>query len=568
LTGRRPGSRPLYVALLTALLLAACTSGHSNRDTTVSAAPGAGGITGATYYLRSDGDDSQDGRSSDKAWRTLARASAAVLHPGDGLLLRGGDQFDGTLLISADDAGDAAHPVVIASSTRTPAKLTNSSGSAIYVQNTGGVRISNLIVIGQSAANKASGIAVFSDQIRKLPYDGITIEQVNVSGFADGISVGAASINSGFADVVIRDSATHGNLRNGVNIYGPRAELPAPGYANRRVLLDGVRSFDNTGDPSDLIDNTGSGIILSSTDGGVVTGSTSYGNGASANASRGPGGIWAYDANNLRFEHNLSYANRTGTGTADGNGYEFDINVTNSVMQYNLSYGNDGAGYLVCNCEDGRDGAVANNVVRYNISSSDVRRRSFYSGIMIISSGHLIPPQGLTNLAVYGNTVVMSAQAEGAPAALRMYGVVASVRILNNVFVVSGGSPFVDVAAESTAGVQLTGNAYQDLTGNPQWRWGGADFRDPAAWSNATGQEAEPGQSTAVFGDLGLPAPLALIAVTDARDLPGTSGLLPADGSPLRAGGVDLKSRGIDRGPDTFFGPGHPCPGPGIGASC
>ena len=52
-------------------------------------------ITGTTYYVSNEGDDQNDGRTPETAWRTLARVSSAELASGDGVLFRRGDLFRG-----------------------------------------------------------------------------------------------------------------------------------------------------------------------------------------------------------------------------------------------------------------------------------------------------------------------------------------------------------------------------------------------------------------------------------------------------------------------------------------
>ena len=49
--------------------------------------------SGRTLHVSPAGDDSADGLSPATAWRTPARASAAVPGPGDQLLLQGGARF-------------------------------------------------------------------------------------------------------------------------------------------------------------------------------------------------------------------------------------------------------------------------------------------------------------------------------------------------------------------------------------------------------------------------------------------------------------------------------------------
>ena len=54
-------------------------------------------IAGNTYYVASSGDDANDGRTPEKAWRTLEKVSSAQLCPGDGVLFCRGDVFRGSV---------------------------------------------------------------------------------------------------------------------------------------------------------------------------------------------------------------------------------------------------------------------------------------------------------------------------------------------------------------------------------------------------------------------------------------------------------------------------------------
>ncbi len=58
-------------------------------------------ITGTTYYVCNDGDDNNDGKSPDTAWKTLKKATIAPLKAGDGVLFRRGDLFRGRIKVTA-----------------------------------------------------------------------------------------------------------------------------------------------------------------------------------------------------------------------------------------------------------------------------------------------------------------------------------------------------------------------------------------------------------------------------------------------------------------------------------
>ena len=54
-------------------------------------------IQGTCYYVSNEGDDANDGRSPESAWKTLAKVSEASLKPGDGVRFHRGDIFRGFL---------------------------------------------------------------------------------------------------------------------------------------------------------------------------------------------------------------------------------------------------------------------------------------------------------------------------------------------------------------------------------------------------------------------------------------------------------------------------------------
>ena len=64
-------------------------------------APDRDSFTGCAYYVSSEGDDGNDGKSPRTAWKTLSRASKASLCEGDAVLFRRGDVFRGSLLAQA-----------------------------------------------------------------------------------------------------------------------------------------------------------------------------------------------------------------------------------------------------------------------------------------------------------------------------------------------------------------------------------------------------------------------------------------------------------------------------------
>ncbi|MGI5373118.1 right-handed parallel beta-helix repeat-containing protein [Streptomyces sp. CA-251387] len=502
---------------------------------------------GRTFYVSPDGDDSDNGRTPQTAWRTLEHADATRFKPGDELRLKGGARFTGTLSIGDGDAGDPRKPVVIDSYGKGRATIVAAGSRGIEVHNTGGVTVRDLVLVGDGASYRTEdGIAFVSDlrDGRKLPY--VRVSGVDVSGFRNGIRLHGSASASGFRDVVINDCALHTNQDAGLVTDGPSFDADTPVYAHESVTVRKVRAYENVGDPTASSRNTGSGIVLGSVRRATVERSVAHSNGqySAPRAVEGPEGIWAYDATRVTFQRNVSYRNHTGS-TVDGGGFGLDNNVSHSVMQYNLSYENDGAGFLAYSASP--NAAHTANTIRFNISHNDSRKLQDYGGIVTFGSR-------VTDLAIYRNTVLITANGPVRAPALRLQPSLGGVTVRNNLFVTKG-SPLVDAQGylDSTA-VRLQGNAYHGTAG---WSlvWGGRSYTDLAAWRRDAGQEMFGTRATGTTSDPCLtPAPLPAGAPSVSGGGPTRGALVARCAGASSDASVDLRAAGVDPGPVDYFG--------------
>ncbi|MEU3822234.1 right-handed parallel beta-helix repeat-containing protein [Streptomyces sp. NPDC030392] len=485
-------------------------------------------VSTPTYHVSPSGDDSHDGLSPERAWRTLARADKARLQPGDRLLLEGGQRFTGSLRLDARDAGRAGKPVTIGSYGEGSAVVESAGAYGINVHNTAGVHIRDLTLKGEGTARtRGTGVNLYSDLPGDRKLHGVTLTGLDVSGYRVGIRVGGGAGTTGFTGVRVTDSALHHNKDIGLLTYGPAFRADRPGYAHADVTVHRVDAHHNTGDPAAHDHHTGNGIVLSSVDRAAVTRSSAHDNGdrASARATEGPIGIWAFDATRVLLQQNASYRNHAGT-RVDGAGFGFDANVSRSVIQYNLSFGNDGPGYQTYTGE--RNGAHTGNVFRFNISSDDGRFLPHRGGIDIHG-------KDIRNLHVYQNTVVLT-DAEGREGpALRLTGGLRGVVLRNNLLVTDGPAVAVGDRAYTPAQAVLQGNDYFAGDSRVTVHWGGRDFRGLAALRAATGQETAGGRPTGLTAD-----PCFAGGAAPVVDAPDRAGRLVPDCSALAGKGLAL----------------------------
>lgn len=502
-----------------------------------------------TYYVSAGGDDRSDGRSPARAWRTLDRASAQTVQPGDQILLAGGEHFTGQLRLDSDDAGDPTHPVILGSYGQGRAVVDMTDEPAVSVHNTSGVSIGDLTIVATAGSSPVDGITVYNDLPERTRLVGVRIERVEVSGGKNGIAVGSAAESLGFDDVSVRDSSLHDNAIAGLVTYGPGFDADAPVYAHRNVTISGVSAYRNAGDPAAAV-NTGNGIVVGSVEAGRIERSTAYGNGAVSAAAEGPVGIWAYDSTGIVIEGNLSYGNRT--NGADGGGFGLDRNVSDSVLQYNLSYDNDGSGLLLYGAADER--GHSRNTVRFNISSNDSRRGDFHGGISVLG-GLAGPgrPGGIVGDQIYQNTVVMGAGADGAlPPVIRIGDALDEVMVRNNIFLSHDAGPLLLSVNSTENGATFEGNNYFGTSENFRIMWESAEFESLSGWRYATGQEIVSGEAVGSQADPELTDPAPPTSVTAADQITRASGFALRPGSPMIGGGVPLP--GIDPGTRDYFG--------------
>jgi hypothetical protein len=511
---------PLLVLCCVALVPAACT-----RTPPAASGPPA-------YYLSPSGDDAAAGTSPEEAWRSLGRASRAVLRPGTRLLLQGGQRFTGQLTLDRADAGDAERPVVIGSYGRGPATI-SSGGTAIYIHDTAGVDVSDLNLAGQ---NGIAGLNVYNDLAAGHRLGYVVVDGVRATGFATGIVIGGKNGGAGFGQVRISHCILDGNVDAGLITYGPAFRAGAPAYANQDVTVSHVVASGNAGDPHGGQKPAGNGIVLGGVRDGLVTWSTASGNGGSSTAVHGPAGIWAYDSTGVIIEHSVAYGNRTGN-RVDGNGFGLDQNTSHSVLQFDRSYGNDGAGFLVYSALG--NGAQKDNVVRYDISSGDVRdANAFYGGITVIGR--------VARADVYQNTVVMT---RGPGPALRLGPAVRAVSVRNNILAAGSGSIVVVARALPAAAAVLQGNDYFSAAGPWAVSWGPTIYGSLPAWRAASAQELVAGRTSGFAVDPQLTARFAL-----------------PPGSPLLGAGLDLAVFGLEPGSVNYAGRAVSARHPDVGA--
>ena len=484
---------------LTGLLLTSCTKP----------------AIGSSYYISAEGDDSDSGLAEGKAWKTIERVNVQDFEPGDRILFHGGDTFQGTISLTAEDAGTESSRLIVSSFGAGRALISGVELEGIKAVSCQYLTIEKLEIsgMGRKSGNAKDGLLLYQ-------CDGIVIDDLEVYGFQhSGVHLHQCN------DAVIKQVYAYENGFAGIHVSGTTV-LDTAKYDNHNLYIGYCVAENNPGDPSVLNNHSGNGILASSVKGGTIEYCEAFNNGWDMQwTENGPVGIWIWDCTGFIIQHCISHHNRTNPVADDGGGFDLDGGVSNSVIQYCISHNNEGAGFGLY--EFGAAKPWENNTIRYNISQNDG----------IINGGSLgiwkSEDQGIIrNCQIYNNTFYNS-QKDGSN--LWLYDNYPGFNFYNNVFVFNGALISEEKSLKDEV---FLGNLYWNLAGEETF-FGYASLKE---WASATGKEMQEDQIIGQYQDPMLNK-AGSIVVTDPEMINHESigGYVPVFGSPLVDRGLNLK---------------------------
>lgn len=370
------------INILIGLILLACNQSDANNFD-----------KGRHYYLSLSGDDKNDG-SEERPIKTVAYLNTIKLNPGDSVFFKGGEIFNGHLILDSTKAGGSKKPVVITSYGEGYAIINAGDGSALSIYNLSHLEINDLICkgSGRKKGNTKSGIEVSN-------CDHISINNIDVSGFQkSGLQIFSCK------NVILNKVDAHDNGAAGIGVEGDFNNK----LTTKNIRITYCKADNNPGDPTNLNNHSGNGIVVGHCTNVVIGHCSATNNGWDMpRIGNGPVGIWCYEADSVIIQHCLSYRNKTSVGGADGGGFDLDGGVTNSVIQYCLSYENQGSGY--CMFQYWGASPWYNNVIRFNISINEGLVSDSRAGVYVWNSSK--DEKQFYDCDFYNNTIYNSKQA-------------------------------------------------------------------------------------------------------------------------------------------------------------
>jgi hypothetical protein len=447
-----------------------------------------------TYYISPTGNDSQAGTSPSTAWQSISKLNSMTLLPGTIVMFEGGKNFPGTINLDASDANDPANPILISSYGTGKATIQSGAGMGLYAFNTKGFKISDLIFEGSGMySNLTDGVKIHTNLGGNIKLENITVNNVEIRNYGlVGLYIYSSNYNTGFKDLLVDHVHIYNIRENGLFVKGYTSPTHV-GWSHQNITIRNTEVNEVPG-YADASTHRGSGIIMAQVDNGLIENSVAHHNGIGNTHCGGPGGIWAYDCNNITIQRCESYKNSSGSG-CDGLGFDFDGGITNSVMQYNYSHDNDGAGYLLGQYDYARP--WSNNVVRYNISENDGRTNS--SGITLFKGAN----STMNGCKIYHNTVYTSPSASnsgvGAFAITEWNTGITGIEVYNNIFQTTGGAYLVNIPTGYDA--FLAGNLYWSSGSTFKIRYHGTNYNSVNDFRNASGSEKVGTMLTGITAD-------------------------------------------------------------------
>ncbi|WP_294080800.1 sialate O-acetylesterase [Proteiniphilum sp. UBA5384] len=374
-----------------------------------------GNIHSSTYYVDPDnGNDRNDGKTPQSAWKTLEAVNSREFGLGAKILLKSGGVWIGQM--NPKGSGAENNPIIIDQYGLGAKPLINANGAlggAVNLHNQSFWEINNLELTNDAEEmGRRNGVYVTASNfglVRHIHLKNLHVHHVR--GIVNnGASTGGIFIhtlkddekNTRFDNILIENCEIHHVQNQGINFRTPGER--SAGYNHPSTADWKRRRFTNVVVRNNVIHHISkNAMILKTVDGGVVEHNLCYETALDTTGNT----IFSYGTKGTVFQYNEGFLNRS--PGIDGSLYDADVGSPGTIWQYSYSHDNaHGLMWFIPNAKDD------NIIVRYNISRND--------------KGYLIRVTGsFTSAYIYNNTFYIDEKLspsiiyESAPSKARTY---------------------------------------------------------------------------------------------------------------------------------------------------
>ena len=520
-----------FFLILLLTLINCCNSNRTDKNLNIAVNP----QSENAYYVSTQSGDDRNPGTQKKPLKSIIELNLRLQKKVENIFLARGQVYDGTLVLKGFN-GNNPDPVKISSWGDGKAVINGGNAEAIKIENCQNIWITDLELKGNGRknGNRTNGLSISHSMNCK-------IENITATGFQkSGIDL-YDCYESEIEKVIASE-----NGFCGINIMGSARNQ------SHNMIIRNCRAENNPGDPTNLDNHSGNGILVGVSDSVTIDHCSATGNGWDMpRQGNGPVGIWTWESDHIIIEYCISYRNKTSKNAKDGGGFDLDGGVRNSLIQYCLSYENQGSGYGLFQYSGAS--AWSHNIVRYCVSINDGQTTEGAGSIFIWNGSN--DSNQLTDCMIYNNVVynsrvpLISFEASSAHK---------NFVFCNNIFL-GADYPISGNIKDS----KFLGNDWWNIEGSPKFM----GFSSMSEWAKETGQEMINGQFEGIQQDPELKGPL-ITDITDPYRLEKLYGYNLEPDSPLKNKGLDFKSIfGLVQPDKDFYGnpiPADVSPEPGI----
>lgn len=319
---------------------------------------------GANFYIDAgDGNDSNNGRSPGKAWKSLDKVNGFKFIPGDSLLFKSGDSWLGQLRLNG--SGSHSSPIVVSIYGGTKKALLDGQGlvsEVLKLEEVDFWEVNNLEITNHSETIGARLGVLIKDNGGKrkhLHLKNLYIHDImgDYSFEMQGKNTGGIGIigtaASKFDDVLIQDCeianvvrlAIFSNLTDGTKAV--KGNRPITNFVIRRNKIHHC---------------AGDGVIVRYAYKPLIEHNQVWEtHNASEDLVRYGVALWCRSTDEATFQFNEVYNTR---GGKDGQAFDADEDAYRTIIQYNYSHDNEGGFVLITSTSE-------DAIIRHNISVND-----------------------------------------------------------------------------------------------------------------------------------------------------------------------------------------------------
>jgi len=234
------------------------------------------------YYVSPEGDDSRSGKSPSKAWKSIDRVNTHDFEPGEEILFKGKEIFQGTVIFTSEDAGTRNQRIMLSSYGEGRAMIRGSEEEGLRADSCHYLTIENLEFEG--SGRKTGNV---SDGVLIRDCDAVILNDLDTHGFQkSGVHLHQCD------DATITGVYAHENGFAGIHVTGTTMRDPEK-YDNHNLYIGYCVAENNPGDPTVLDNHSGNGILAFSVKMGTIEYCEAFNNGWDMPwTGNGPVGIW------------------------------------------------------------------------------------------------------------------------------------------------------------------------------------------------------------------------------------------------------------------------------------